>query len=134
MLLSIRHTTHYRYEQPVSYAVQRLVLTPPSFASQKVLSWTIEAPGIERALSYTDGFGNIVHVATSTGKIGEVTVTAHGTVETSDAAGVVRGLNNPMPETVFLRQTRVTWPNEAIKELAGKAVSASADLVAQLHA
>ena len=36
MQLTVRHTTHYRYQVPASYAVQRLMLTPLDFASQKV--------------------------------------------------------------------------------------------------
>ena len=52
---------------PASYAVQRLMLTPLDFASQKVRSWAIEAPGIAKALSYRDGFGNLVHVVTTSG-------------------------------------------------------------------
>ena len=60
------HQTLYRYDRPVSYSLQRLLLDarPPSTA-QKVVSWAIEAPGIEQALSYVDGFGNRVHLITA---------------------------------------------------------------------
>jgi transglutaminase-like putative cysteine protease len=134
MQLTVRHTTHYRYAVPASYAVQRLMLTPLDFASQKVKSWTIEAPGITKALSYRDAFGNVVHVVTSSGRIEEVTVTASGVVETSDGAGVVRGLATPMPETVYLRQTPATRPSAEIKDIAEAARATGGDTIAQLHA
>jgi len=134
MQLKVRHTTHYRYRIPASYAVQRLLLTPLDFGSQKVRSWTIEAPGIAKALSYRDAFGNVVHVVTSRGTIEEVTVVAHGIVETSDAAGVVRGLANPMPETVFLRRTKATSLSPEIAAMADAARQGGGDMIAQLHA
>jgi transglutaminase-like putative cysteine protease len=134
MQLTVRHTTHYRYQVPASYAVQRLMLTPLDFASQKVRSWTIEAPGIAKALSYRDAFGNIVHVVTSSGRMEEVTVVASGVVETSDGAGVVRGLASPMPEAVYLRQTIATRPSPEIKDIAAAARATGGDTIAQMHA
>ena len=64
MRLHVRHETRYAYETPLRYSIQRLYLTPP-FRGQKVVDWTIEAPGIENALAYRDGFGNRVHLVTS---------------------------------------------------------------------
>lgn len=63
MQLKVRHTTHYRYKVPASYAVQRLILTPLDFASQKVRSWTIEAPGIDHALAGAALADEAVHFA-----------------------------------------------------------------------
>jgi len=134
MQLNVRHITHYRYQVPASYAVQRLLLTPLDFASQKIRSWTIEAPGFENALTYRDAFGNVVNVVTSRGEIGEVTVVAHGIVETSDAAGVVRGLSCPMPESVFLRRTKATEPSPEIAAIGDRALAHEGDMIAKLHA
>ncbi len=118
MKLHIRHETRYDYEANVRSSIQRLHLTPSSFATQKVVSWTIEAPGIDKALAYADGFGNQVHVITSQGPHDHVTVIAEGTVETQDAAGVVKGLRCPAPDNVFLRQTAATEPSPALAEIA----------------
>lgn len=118
MRLRIRHETRYTYETPVSATIQRLHLTPPHFASQRVVSWSIEAPGIENALRYTDGFGNIVHLITVRGRIDTMSVVASGEIDCSDAAGVVRGLVCPVPDAVFLRQTRATQPSREIREMA----------------
>ncbi|MFZ5671559.1 MAG: transglutaminase family protein [Pseudomonadota bacterium] len=123
MKLHIRHETKYDYETNVRSSIQRLHLTPASFATQKVHAWTIEAPGIDKALTYRDGFGNQVHVVTSQGAHDHVTVVAHGVVETEDAAGLVRGLNCPAPDNIFLRQTVATEPSPALAELARTAAA-----------
>ena len=118
MRLAVRHETRYDYDQPPAYAVQRLHLWPVDFATQHTLSWSITAPGIETALVYTDGFGNRVHMITYAGTTGPVSIVAEGVVECSDAAGMVKGLPSSVPDAVFLRQTRATTSNAAIRSMA----------------
>lgn len=118
MKLHIRHETKYDYETSVRSSIQRLHLTPATFATQKVQAWKIEAPGIDTALTYRDGFGNQVHVVTSQGAHDHVTVVAEGVVEVEDAAGVVRGLVCPSPDNVFLRQTEATEPSPELADIA----------------
>ena len=120
MRLSVRHETIFDYDAAPAYSVQRLYLTPPDFASQKVLSWKIDAPGIDKAISYVDGFGNRVHLVTFQGIGGPIAIRAEGLVECSDAAGLVRGLSAPAPDAVFLRQTQATRPSPAMRELAAR--------------
>jgi transglutaminase-like putative cysteine protease len=134
MRLKVRHETRYDYERPVAYSVQRLYLTPPSFASQKVLGWSIDVPGIAGALTYADGFGNKVHVVTASGLHDHVTIVAEGVAECSDTAGVVRGLHCPAPDSIFLRQTRATQPDAAIRALAQEAQAASTTALERFHA
>jgi transglutaminase-like putative cysteine protease len=133
MKLSVHHQTRYDYATSVRYSIQRLYLTPSSFATQKIVSWTIEAPGIEKALAYTDGFGNQVHVITSQGAHDHVTVVAHGVVETQDAAGVVKGFKCPAPDAVFLRQTAATEPSPELSELARAAAAKYPKQLEMLH-
>ncbi len=133
MRLNIRHETRYDYDQPVTYSVQRLHLTPPSFAGQKVIAWSIWAPGIERALSYVDGFGNRIHVVTSSDRHDHLKVIAEGEVEGTDTAGVVQGLDCPAPNAIFLRQTQATRPDKAIAAMALEAQGSSKALLDQLH-
>lgn len=118
MKLHVRHETRYDYATSVRSSIQRLYLTPPSFATQKVISWTIAAPGMDKALAYSDGFGNQVHLITSQGPHDHVTVIAQGIVETQEAAGVVTGLRCPAPDNVFLRQTTATEPSPALADIA----------------
>jgi transglutaminase-like putative cysteine protease len=118
MRLSVRHATHFEYDTSLDYAVQRFLLTPLSFASQRVESWKISAPGMDKALAYSDGFGNMVHLASLANHEGPVDVVAEGVVDCSDAQGVVIGLPEIAPRAVYLRQTPSTMPSAAMLELA----------------
>ncbi len=118
MLIAVRHTTRYTYDAPSRYAIQTLRLTPPSFAAQAVRAWTIEAPGIEKALHFVDGFGNAAALVATQELHTEIEIVAHGLVETTDCAGLVRGLRDAAPVRIFLRQTAPTQPDAAIREIA----------------
>jgi transglutaminase-like putative cysteine protease len=108
MRLKVRHTTQYDYDTEPAHVVQRLLLEPTDFATQRTISWAIAAPGIEQALRYRDGFGNWVHLVTSNPDGLSLTITAEGEVETADAAGVVKGLSAAAPEAIFLRRSAAT--------------------------
>lgn len=116
MRLLIQHATHYAYDAAPSYLVQRLHLTPSDFEGQRTLSWRITAPGIESSLRHVDGFGNTVHLVTVRGHTGPLSISAEGEVETTDTAGVVRGLAGSVPDTVFLRQSAATQVDAALEK------------------
>jgi transglutaminase-like putative cysteine protease len=118
MRVSIRHTTHYSYESLGSFAVQRLRLTPASNSMQKVLSWSIEADGIENAARYVDGFGNCVHLVTHCRPYKTLTITAEGEVETQDTGGVLGKLDESANPRVFLRPTLLTESAPSIDDMA----------------
>lgn len=123
MRLAIRHETHYDYDAPLAYSAQRLHLWPTDFAAQKTVSWSVTAPGFERALAYADGFGNQVHMITFSGVDSPVSIIAEGIVEVQDVAGVVRGLDCPAPDAVFLRVTKPTAANSTLRALAERHVT-----------
>jgi transglutaminase-like putative cysteine protease len=106
MRLKIRHATHYSYDGPPAYLVQRLHLEPAEFASQRLLNWSLT--GMEGALRYVDGYGNKVHLLTSMPETEEVQIISEGEVEREDSAGVVRGLAAQVPQAIFLRRTPLT--------------------------
>ncbi len=118
MKIHIRHATTYHYDNPGSHLVQRLYLTPQDTASQSVLDWTIEAPGMEGALEYVDAFGNVAHLTTPPNDLTEVTVVAAGTVRTTDNAGVSGHDRGSVPVQAYLASTPATESNAAIKALA----------------
>jgi transglutaminase-like putative cysteine protease len=124
MRLSVRHETNFDYDMPLAYSAQRLYLWPIDYATQKTVQWAITAPGMEQALSYVDGFGNRVHMLTFQHISGPISIVAEGVVDCTDAAGVVRGLPSPSPDTIFLRQTKSTTPNPAIRAMADKHLAA----------
>ncbi len=130
-LLTVFHQTRYTYSTPARYSVQSLRLTPPSFDGQRVMSWSVSAPGIEKALVCTDAFGNLVHQATVTRSHDEIVVEAAGFVETEERSGLVHGLIEPAPLRIYLRQTPLTVPDAGIRALAAAVRGDGA--IARLH-
>jgi transglutaminase-like putative cysteine protease len=133
MRLSVSHATHYAYGSRVDYSIQRLLLTPMSFAAQRVVSWQITAPGIEGALQYSDAFGNKVHLITSFKPEEPYTILAEGVVDVDDATGLVLGLHARVPDPVFLRQTDSTRPSEAMVEMLSGISERPGNTLAFLH-
>ena len=133
MRLSVRHLTHFEYDTRVDYAVQRLLLTPQSFASQKVESWHITAPGVDKALSYVDGFGNLVHLVTSTNINNGFDVIAEGIIERSDMQGRVEGLKELTPIAIYKRQTASTFPSDEMLQLCNSYAIVGLKGLALLH-
>jgi transglutaminase-like putative cysteine protease len=132
MLISVRHTTRYAYDAPARYAILSLRLKPPALTGQSVRSWTLTAPAIDKALHFTDGFGNAVSVVALNEEHTEIEIVAEGMVETADCAGVVRGLKEATPPRIYLRHTAPTKPDDAIRELAAGTSSEKGGL-ARLH-
>lgn len=118
MRVSIGHVTRYTYSEPARHVTQALRMTPPSFHAQRVLEWNIQAPGIDSAARFRDGFGNQVHLVTFSGEHSEVLIIAKGVIDTEDAAGVVRGLAEATPGRVYLRVTPQTAPGPRVAALA----------------
>ncbi len=132
MLIHVRHVTRYVYAEPVSYSVQSLRLTPAPFQGQRIVQWRVDVPGCGKPLEFSDGFGNTVQLVAVSGVHRELVVEASGTVETKDTSGVVQGLAKAIPPRVFLKETVLTKPDAAIRDLA-KAVNGT-DGLAKLHA
>lgn len=132
MRLSVRHTTRYRYDTPLANAMQQLRLTPTDDPGQKIIDWSIEAPGIERAASYQDAFDNVVHMVSSHETIETVEITASGVVDTEDTAGVIGIEKGAAPVRIFTRVTPLTKANQAIRRLAN--VVEDEDQLAGFHA
>lgn len=116
MHLAIDHQTVYRYSEPTSHSIQYLRLTPLSAPGQAVRSWTVDAPA--RMAQWRDAYENIVHVLTIDRPHSEVRVRVFGEVDTEDLNGVYPADNEPVAEAVFLRDTALTEPDDAIRGVA----------------
>lgn len=132
MRISIDHKTVYSYSSAVRHTAQYLRLTPPSNESQRVVSWTVEAPG--KTARWRDVYGNRCLTLVIEGPMEEIPIRAYGQVDTVDLSGVLPVQEMEPPRDVFLRQTAITRPDPAIREFAkGYAEEISADRVAGLH-
>lgn len=133
MLLTIRHISHYRYDIPVAYAVQRLRLRPQTITGQKVLHWQLTVDGAAPEVSYTDGYGNKVDLVRHGRDANEITITATGQVETEDRSGVMGETGGFAPLWIFLRKTPLTQPGDALRAMAAD-IPPGGDRLALLHA
>ncbi|HEY3920274.1 MAG TPA: transglutaminase family protein [Stellaceae bacterium] len=118
MRLAIRHTTAYRYSQPITYAIQTLRLTPRPYEGFHVIAWRVRGEGKHDLPSLVDGYGNIVHCHTVNRAHDHATIAVEGDVETSAGDGVVRGAVETLPPLFYLRATRQTEIDAAIRDLA----------------
>lgn len=133
MRLRITHETAYRYATPASSVIQILRMTPRSHDGQFVVNWRVELDRDARLQETRDAFGNTVHSFALAGPLESLTVVATGEVETDDTAGIVRGQVERFPATVFLRDTRLTEADEAIRGFADAIAGEGRDRLETLH-
>lgn len=117
MKLSIRHTTHYAFAQPVVHALQRVRLTPKETQGQRIIDWQMTFDNAYAELQYDDQHFNHVTLIGLAPGAREVTVTCQGTVETDDNAGVIGRHSGHLPLWSFLRQTPLTRPGAKLRAL-----------------
>lgn len=133
MRIEIDHTTVYAYDEPVRYGVQELRLTPRQTRGQKIINWKIDAPGIAGAGHFVDAWGNEVLLANQLNETLELVIRVRGIFDTTDSGGMLGNLPSEPPSRLFLRETPLTAPDEAIRKLAAS-VAGMGDEVARCHA
>ncbi|WEX07439.1 transglutaminase family protein [Chelativorans sp. AA-79] len=133
MRLKISHSTEYRYDAPLSYALQRLRLFPKSGSTQTVTEWTLSIEGAREEVRYDDSFGNDTRLLSIEGAPHRIVITTSGLVETQDTNGVVGAHRGLAPLWLFLQDTPLSEPGEGVASLA-KSVDDGGTEVERLHA
>ena len=133
MRLSIRHTTHYRYDGPVSHGLQRLRLTPKATQGQEILEWSMEYEGAKLELEYDDQNFNHTTLISVLPGTHEVVVHCHGIVQTRDNAGVMGSHSGHLPLWSFLSQTDRTRPGPKMRGLIASVKRNDGDVLGMLH-
>jgi transglutaminase-like putative cysteine protease len=111
MLLSVWHSTVYRYAAEVARSTQYIRLSPAASPRQRVVDWRVELP--VPSVTMTDAFDNLTHVLTLDAPHQEIRLIARGRVEVDDVDdGEPAGRINPR---VFLRATPLTQADDAIR-------------------
>jgi transglutaminase-like putative cysteine protease len=118
MQLHIRHETQYLYSEPVKRSVQNLRLTPRQETSQRLLSWSISAPGKQHA--QVDAHGNVVHLLTLDRPHRDIRIVVNGVVETDDQFNSTLHDQGSLSPLAYLAATSLTRPNEEIATFAQK--------------
>lgn len=113
MRLSVRHETTYNYADQVRGSIQYLRLTPQESARQHVVNWQLDLPVQVRA--QLDPYGNILHVLALDKPHDSIVIGARGVVEINEHSDGERCSSSAFP---FLRPTRLTQPDEALRSFA----------------
>lgn len=132
MRMSILHLTRYRYEPEAASAALRLRLWPPVTAGQRPEAWSVSVNGARVEPILTDAQGDRVGLWHAHAPAADIEIIAEGTVETTDMAGVLKELPQRARPALFLRETALTEPSDAIRDLAGKI--AEKDVLSRCHA
>ena len=141
MRICVAHETVYRYDTSCTGVIETLRLTPRNHAGQYVVNWHIDVSADCRLESVEDAFGNIVHAFSLAGPVSGLRLLVEGEVEVHDTAGVVRGAVERFPPSLFLRETALTRPDQAIlayaaqfpRPTAGTTLSTLHSLLARIH-
>ena len=132
MRLSIVHATAYDYDAAVAFGIQYLRLTPYANASQRVIRWSVDAPG--GLTRWIDAFGNQCDTLILDQPGERIEIVAGGEVETTDTGGVLPDEQGTVPVETYLRATPLTAPDEAIADFAAPfAAPATADRLDAVH-
>ena len=134
MRIRIAHETVYRYETPAKSVIQTLRLTPRSHDGQHVIGWRIDVDQDVKLSEVEDAFGNIGHVFSAVGSIESLRVTVEGEVETHDRAGMLRGIIERFPASLYLRETPLSAPDDALSDFAHAAAGGEVDALSTCHA
>lgn len=138
MKLHIKHTTDYRYTEPLRYALQTLWLTPLTGPAQTVDFWSLGAP--KELFPQIDAFGNSIHSYTFVGEVADNVrwslVNAAGVVETLGVAEFTDAQTMPLPQ-LYLRESPLAQPHPSLAEfgrrfIASPALDGKTDLQAVL--
>ncbi|MFL9828591.1 transglutaminase N-terminal domain-containing protein [Rhodoplanes sp. SY1] len=135
MRIRVSHLTTYRYDQPASRVIQTLRMTPRPHDGQHVVRWRIDVSADCRLTTQEDAFGNITHAFSADVPTDQLEVLVEGEVETQDTDGIVRGIIERFPPSLYLRETDLTHADPAIVAFARDATAGEAGgTIGTLHA
>ncbi len=132
MKLSVRHTTEYAYAEPVDFALQKVRLRPQDSPLQTVREWDISIDGGRIEADYRDHYANLVDLVSAERGAQKLTITASGTVETRDTAGVLGKVYGRAPLWHFQQSSPLTQPGESTQAFVD-VIRAADDTLTGLH-
>jgi transglutaminase-like putative cysteine protease len=118
MRIRVDYTTIYEYARPASDVLQLLRVQPAGHQGQHVVHWRIDSDRDGHLKRSEDAFGNITHMFYPDGAVQRLVLHVTGEVDTVETHGVLLGTFERLPATIFLRQTELTQPDEALRALA----------------
>ena len=133
MRIRIQHTTQYAYDRPITSAVQVLRMTPRPDDAQHIVRWRVETDVDGRLRAGEDSLGNLTHTIYVDGPVQRLRLMVSGEVETVDTGGVLRGAIERFAPEVFLRETRLTLADAALRDYGRQVAGTTSDRLQLLH-
>ena len=130
--LSIQHTTSYRYDEPVPYALLQLRLRPKDHHGQIVRKWDLDVQGGKIEVEYDDQNCNHVTLISFDPEVTEVTITSSGIVEAKEIHGITGPHQGFTPLWLFELPTPLTKVGPACRKILAQ-VSGEVGTLAWLH-
>lgn len=134
MRLRLRHHLRLRFPEPARNIMAVLRLTPRSHEGQRITNWRIDVDPDCLLKASEDHHGNLVHTLSIHGLTSELSITAQGELTSFDALGIIRGSAERLPADVYLRETALTAPGEAVRALARAVEGTAENPLGRLHA
>mgnify|MGYP002655213272 CR=1 FL=1 len=118
MRIRVDYSTIYEYSHVASNVVQLLRMQPAGHDGQHIVRWRIDSDCDGHLKRGEDAFGNITHMFYPDGPLQRLALHVSGEVDTVETHGVLAGTHERLPASVYLRQTDLTRPDEALAALA----------------
>lgn len=118
MRIWVDYSTVYEYAREASDVLQLLRVQPAAHDGQHVVHWRIDTDVNGHLRRNEDAYGNITHMFYPDGPVKRLALHVAGEVDTLESHGVITGSHEPLPALIFLRQTDLTQPDDALKAFA----------------
>ncbi|MEM1363047.1 MAG: transglutaminase family protein [Pseudomonadota bacterium] len=120
MRLLVEHRVRLQFDEPQRAIMQSQRLTPADFKGQTVVDWRVETLDGAEGASFRDGAGDLINTVRIGGPTQAVEIVVSGTVETTDTAGVLSGLREKVKPGAYMRPTRATRMDVALRDFAAE--------------
>jgi transglutaminase-like putative cysteine protease len=118
MRIRVDYSTIYEYSLVASNVLQLLRMQPAGHDGQHIVRWRIDSDCDGHLKRGEDAFGNITHMFYPDGPLQRLALHVTGEVDTVETHGVLTGTHERLPASVYLRQTDLTQPDEALAAFA----------------
>ncbi|MBU6165032.1 MAG: transglutaminase family protein [Alphaproteobacteria bacterium] len=118
MRIRVDYRTVYDYAHAANDVLQLLRVQPAGHEGQHIVSWRIDTDVDGHLKRAEDAFGNITHMFYPDGPVKRLSLHVAGEVDTVESHGVLSGGYEPLPALVYLRQTELTRPDDALRAMA----------------
>lgn len=117
MRLKIYQSTRYSFDEPVSFGLQQVRMTPKTSYQQRVVSWNTSVSGGRKELSFEDHHHNATELVSFDHSAGTLELVCEGEVEMTDTLGILGRHRGPAPLWLYRKVTPRTEARVGVRSL-----------------